>query len=177
MKNYWKKLGTKTLFEHPRLTIIEDEVELPDGKKTNYLLYAGLKSYVTVIAKQDDKIMLIREYSYPHNEWLWQFAEGDIEAGEEPIDGAKRELQEEAGLDAQTLSQIGLNYDHHRRTARKDYIFIATELTEATGMVGDDEEQGIEIKWFTVSEVNNMVKEGKILQKNALAAWALFLTS
>lgn len=34
----WKKLSSKTVFEHPRLTLIEDEVELPSGKKTTYLL-------------------------------------------------------------------------------------------------------------------------------------------
>ncbi len=176
MKSHWKKLGSQIIFKHPRLTLAEDDVELPDGTKTKYLQYVGLKSYVTILAHKDDKILLIHEYSYPHDEWLWQFPEGDMEDGESPIQAARRELQEEADFDAGELIELGLNYDHHRRTNRKDHIFIANNLTKVSGVQGDTEEQGIEIEWFTVDEISTMVAEGKILQKNALAAWALFLT-
>lgn len=175
MKNYWKKLGTETVFDHPRLTVVEDHVELPNGKQTKYMRYEGLRDYVTVIAQKDKKILLVKDYSYPHDEWLWQFPEGDTELGEEPAQSARRELQEEAGLDAKQITQLGLNYDHHRRTERKDHIFIASDLAEVSGVVGDVEEQGIQSQWFDIMEVNEMVASGKIRQKNTLAAWALFL--
>lgn len=175
MKTYWKKLATQTVFEHPRLTVVEDNVELPNGKQTKYMRYEGLHDYVTIIALQNNQILLISDYSYPHDEWLWQFPEGDTEAGETPVVSARRELQEEAGLDAATISELGFNYDHHRRTARKNYIFVATDLKEITGIDGDEEEHGIQTKWFDMMELNEMVASGKIRQKNTLAAWALFL--
>jgi 8-oxo-dGTP pyrophosphatase MutT (NUDIX family) len=176
LTNYWKKLSTQTVFEHPRLVVVEDEVELPNGTQTKYMRYEGLRDYVTVIAQQDNKVLLVKEYSYPHDEWLWQFPEGDTETGEDPVASAQRELQEEADLKAGTMAELGMNYDHHRRTARKDYIFIATNLTEITGVQGDEEEQGIETKWFDIIEVSEMIARGEIRQKNTLAAWALFLT-
>jgi 8-oxo-dGTP pyrophosphatase MutT (NUDIX family) len=175
MKNYWKKLGSQTLFEHPRLTVVEDEVELPNGKRTKYMLYEGLESYVTVIAEQDDKVLLVNEYSYPHDEWLWQFPEGGIEEGEEVTFSAGRELEEEAGVSAKQITQIGMNYDHHRRTKRKNYILRATGLTEVSGGGGDAEEAGIKSEWFTISQINQMIKNGQIVQKNTLAAWPIFL--
>jgi ADP-ribose pyrophosphatase len=176
LSNYWKKLGTQTVFEHPRLTVVEDDVELPNGKQTKYMRYEGLRDYVTIIAYKDNKVLLVNEYSYPHDEWLWQFPEGDTEPGEDPITSAQRELQEEADLDAALLTELGMNYDHHRRTARKDYIFIARELKAISDVEGDEEEQGIKAEWFDIMEVNEMVASGKIRQKNTLAAWALFLT-
>lgn len=175
MKSYWKKLETKILFEHPRLTVVEDDVQLPDGKQTKYLRWEGMGDYVTVIAEDNNKVLLISEYSYPHDEWLWQFPEGDMESSEGPEYSAQRELQEETGLSAQTITTIGMNYDHHRRTTRKNYVFSATGLSKVTDIVGDDEEQGIEIEWFTIQQVNDMIREGKIRQKNALAAWSIFL--
>jgi 8-oxo-dGTP pyrophosphatase MutT (NUDIX family) len=176
LSNYWKKLGTHTVFEHPRLTVVEDDVELPNGTQTKYMLYEGLEDYVTVIAKKDGKVLLVNEYSYPHDEWLWQFPEGGIEPSEAVELSAKRELLEEGGLDAATIEQLGMNYDHHRRTSRKDYIFIASDLKEISDVQGDEEEQGIKAEWFDIMEVNEMVASGKIRQKNTLAAWALFLT-
>ena len=175
MKGYWKKLGTKTIFEHPRLKVLEDDVELPDGKQTKYMLYGGLEDYVTVIPEMEEKILLMSEYSYPHDEWLWQFPEGGIEADEQPSDAAHRELQEEASLRANKISEVGMNYDHHRRTSRKNYIFSASGLSAVTGVKGDLEEQGIETQWFTAQEVNQMIFDGQIRQKNTLAAWAMYI--
>ncbi|MEO6760866.1 MAG: NUDIX hydrolase [Candidatus Saccharimonadales bacterium] len=172
-KGFWKKITTRTLFTHPRLTLVEDEVILPQGKSTKYLRYDGLPDYVTVIVERDSQIALNKEYSYPHNEWLWQFPEGSIEPGEKPIEAARRELREEAGLSG-NLSQVGMNYGNHRRSTEKDYIFVASSARKVDKSKGDDEEFGTETHWFSQAEVKNMVCDGKIVQKNALAALSLY---
>lgn len=174
-KGHWKKLSTETLFEHPRLIVVEDDVELPNGKQTKYMRYEGLRDYVTVIAMENAKVLLVNDYSYPHDEWLWQFPEGDTEDNETVEQSAQRELEEEAGMRADTITKLGINYDHHRRTAREDHIFFAEDVHEVINDGGDDEEHGISSAWFTIEEINTMIKDGKILQKNTLAAWSLFL--
>lgn len=171
----WKRLSTKTIFTHPRLTVVEDEVVLPDDAKTTYLRYEGLPDYVTVIAIRDKQIALIKEYSYPHNEWLWQFPEGSVEDNEDPAYAAERELSEEAGL-AGKLEKLGMNYSHHRRSTEKNYVFIAQDVGEATRKVGDIEEQGITVHWFSEADIKNMIVSGKIVQKNALSALALYFS-
>jgi ADP-ribose pyrophosphatase len=147
---------------------------LPTGSTTQYLRYEGLNDYVTVIARRDDKIAMIREYSYPHDEWLWQFPEGVIDTGEDPLEGAKRELLEETGLEALQFHELGTNYDHHRRNTVKDYIYIATDIAEGQKAGGDEEEHGTETHWFTAEDIKKMMRDGKIVQKNALAALALY---
>lgn len=176
-KNYWKRLGTKTLFTHPRITIVEDEVVLPTGKTTEYVRYEGLNDYVTVIAERGDKIVMVKEYSYPHNTWLYQFPEGNIETDEDPAVAAARELREEAGLTASDYKLLGTNLDHHRRTTVKNYIFLAKQVNDSTRAIGDEEEHGIETHWFTETEIKTMIKLGQIIQKNALAALALYFSS
>lgn len=173
--HYWKRTGTKTLLEHPRVTIVEDDVELPDGYKTTYLRYEGLLDYVTILATNGERIALIKEYSYPHDEWLWQFPEGSIELDESPEEAANRELAEEAGLTVNDWQNIGINYDHGRRTTAKCYIFLGSDATEVAKVVGDKEEQGTELHWFTLQEVKDMILNGSLVQKNALAALALYL--
>jgi 8-oxo-dGTP pyrophosphatase MutT (NUDIX family) len=173
-KTYWKKISTTTLLSHPRINIVEDEVLLPTGTQTKYIRFENLGDYVTVIAEKEGKIAMIREYSYPHDEWLWQFPEGVIESGETPEASAHRELLEEAGVQAEQLQALGMNYDHHRRSTAKDYVFVAREVTKAEKSGGDEEEHGTETHWFTLSEIEEMLRGGHIVQKNAAAALALY---
>jgi 8-oxo-dGTP pyrophosphatase MutT (NUDIX family) len=173
--NYWRRTDTKTLLKHPRLIVVEDGVVLPDGTKTTYMRYEGLLDYVTLIATRGNKLALIKEYSYPHDEWLWQFPEGSIEAGEVSREAADRELAEEAGLAVKTWQELGINYDHHRRTTVKCHVFRGSDAYEVEKAVGDIEEQGTELHWFTLQEVKDMILNGAIVQKNALAALSLYL--
>jgi 8-oxo-dGTP pyrophosphatase MutT (NUDIX family) len=148
---------------------------LPDGTTIPYMRHEGLLDYVTVIATRSDKVALIKEYSYPHDEWLWQFPEGSVEVDESPVEAANRELAEEAGLGVEEWQKLGINYDHHRRTTVKCYIFLGYHAHEVEKKAGDVEEQGTELHWFTLQEIKKMILNGLIVQKNALAALSLYL--
>jgi len=171
---YWTRLSTDTLLDHSRVTVVEDEVLLPQGKQVKYLRYENLRDYVTVIAERDGEVAMLREYSYPHDEWLWQFPEGSIEKGETPEQAVTRELEEEAGLATDTVVHIGKNYGHHRRSTEKDFVMVASGIHEVPKAQGDDEEYGTTVHWFGRETVKAMVLDGKIVQKNALAALALY---
>lgn len=172
-KNYWKKLDTNILLQHPRLTVVEDDVLLPTGTRTKYMRYQGLPDYATVIPIDGQgNIAMIKEYSYPHDEWLYQFPEGSIEEDEAAIACAERELLEEAGLRAKTFEQLAVNYDHHRRNTTRNFVFWAIGADESLKTGGDEEEAGTETHWFTPRQIKAMVGAGDIVQKNALAALA-----
>jgi 8-oxo-dGTP pyrophosphatase MutT (NUDIX family) len=173
--NYWKKLGSETIFKHPRLVLEEDDVRLPDGVETKYLRFSGLLDYVTVVAEQDDRIVLLKEYSYPLDEWLWQFPEGLFNESDDAVSAARRELTEETGLIADKMKVIGMNYGHHRRTDQKNHVLLASGLKEGGKLTGDAEEIGTETHRFSLEEIKQMVRNGEIKQKNTLAALALYL--
>ena len=79
----WKCLESKVLLDHPRITVVEDSVELPGGEVTSYVRLAGHNA-VTVVCLRDDEILLQREYSYPVGEVLLQFPGGKIDGSETP---------------------------------------------------------------------------------------------
>jgi NADH pyrophosphatase NudC (nudix superfamily) len=106
----WKTIGQNIIFEHPRLTLVEDEVILPDGNRTKYLRYHQANDVATIVVQRHDgKILVGREYSHPPAEVLYQFPGGGIFAGEDVRQGANRELMEECGLKAD-LELIGSYY-------------------------------------------------------------------
>lgn len=85
-------------------------------------------------------------------------------------------MQEEAGLDSEKLMLLGSNYDQHRRSTAINYVYMAANAKEITKIVGDEEEFGTELHWFSQAQVLTMIVDGVINQKNALAALALYLT-
>ena len=171
-QSIWKRLSRTTLLTHPRLTVYEDEVLLPDGHKTHYIHFSGTAGSATIIAQNSQgKILLQREYSYPPNEWLYQFPGGKVEDGEDPSLAIVRELAEEAGMGGE-VTQIGWFYTDNRRKSDKFYVFVATNLVLANGT--KDPEEDIEDYWVTEAEIDEMVRNGTLVNYSALAAWALY---
>lgn len=172
----WKKLSEKLLLSHPRISVYEDEVELPSGHKTHYLRFAKTPDAACILAiNKDGKILLQREYSYPPNEWLYQVPGGAIEPDETPEEGATRELAEESSLKGD-LKLLGWYYMDNRRKNSKFYVYLATNIAEDTSKNQDIEEE-LEDCWFTEQEIEEMIRNGEITTYSALAAWAFYKTT
>jgi 8-oxo-dGTP pyrophosphatase MutT (NUDIX family) len=169
----WKTVSSKEIFNHPRLTLIEDEIILPNGHKISYLKNKDDGGCaVTVIAIRDGKILIQREYSYPPNQKLFQFPGGAVPAGEEPEAGANRELMEEMGFRANRLELLGSYLVSNRRSNMKMHVFLATELIEES--LAADPEEDIESFWFLEDEIARMIKNGDIINAHSLASWCLY---
>lgn len=173
-KTMWKQLSTKEIFNHPRLSLLEDEVELPNGTRTTYLKYKddGHCAATLIVKRGDGNILLQKEYSYPINENLFQFPGGLIPPHEVITDGANRELMEEAGLFSESLTSLGSYLINNRRSTAKMHIFLAEDL-KARKLTGDPEENIVSI-WFPEAEIDTMIKSGKIINCHALAGWCLY---
>lgn len=167
----WQIIEQEVIFEHPRLVLIEDLVLLPNGEQAKYLRYKRTSDAATVVAIQDGRILLQREYSHPPNAILYQFPGGGVPHGEDPLEGANRELMEESGMRG-TLQGIGSYFIDNRRTEAKMYVFVATDLKEAE-LPGDDEEF-IEHDWYSEEQIDKIISSGEQTHSHMLATWMLF---
>lgn len=173
--NHWKRISTKEVFTHPRMSFLEDRVLLPNGKEVDYLRRKDTgKAGVTVIAKKDGQILLSQEYSYPPDAILYQFPGGGVNAGEDPEVGADRELREETGYGAKKYTFLGKYYDDNRRSAEFMHAYLAEDLVENPLSTGDMEEE-ITSAWYTEAEIEEMIRDGSIVNVHALAAWGLYM--
>ncbi len=171
----WKKLSSREVFNHPRVTLIEDEVELPSGVRLTYLYSKHIVDGATVLCRRPDgKILVQKEYSYPAGERLYQFPGGLLLPGESVETGANRELMEEAGYRANRLTPIGDYYYDHRKSKGRMLVFLGESLEEASLPPDPEEEGAIESFWFTEEEIETMIKSGKIENSRFLSAWCLY---
>lgn len=173
----YKILKTTKIFEHPRITLFEDDIELPDGTKSKYLKFENKANGSDILAIRDDgKILLQKEYSHPVGEYLWQFTGGFIDKDETHEHAAIRELSEETGYKPTNIKTIGKYYTYRRRISEIVYVHIATGL-EKVKEKREASEIGMTYEWFTEDEIDKMIINGEITVVTALAVWALYKAS
>jgi len=169
----WKRLERKVIFKHPRITLLEDTVELPNGQTTDYLSFEHTNDSATVICLRGNEVLLSQEYSYPVDEILYQFPGGKISLDKKPEVEAARELQEETGYIATDMELLGWYYVDNRRTANRMYVFLTRDPSIGRKEGGDLEED-ITSKWVQATEIQRMIQEGEITNYSVLAAWVLY---
>lgn len=166
----WKKLSSAEILKHPRIHLLEDTVELPDGKTTTYLRRASATAHsvALIVINTRQEILLQKEYSYPPDKIMWQLPGGKMKAGEGIPQAANRELSEESGFIAAHCKLIGQFYMDNRRSDEKQYVVLATSITPRTGKA--DPEEFIETHWIPISKLRPMIAAGAFENVNLLAA-------
>jgi ADP-ribose pyrophosphatase len=171
----WRRVGSTTLLNHPRLTVAEDQVVLPGGRTVPWLRFAGQAEGVSVMCVQQGRLLVQEQYSYPPDQILLELPGGAVEPGETLEAAARRELVEECGLLAGPLTPLGGYYLNNRRSNARMFVFTCTHTTPCDRSGGDLEEQPHPV-WIPLEEVPAMIAAGVITNQGLLASWALWLS-
>jgi len=159
-KNPWKTLTTETIFQNPWIKLIKNEVLTPTGKPGAFTVLEA-KPFVIVVALRDDALLMVEQYRYPLNRPTIEFPAGGLEAGEEPLAAAQRELQEETGYEAADWEDAGDIYEIVSISRQPGHIFIARNLRKTDGhKMAEDGIQGA--RFIKIPDVQGMIKEGAI---------------
>ncbi len=174
----YKTLSSRVLLTHPRLTVVEDTVELPNGQTGDYVRFAQSRDAVGLLVRRPDGAILVQqEYSYVPGVSLYQLPGGGMEIGETPDQAARRELAEEAGLTARNLTLLGSYFMDHRRSAGRMFLFLAEDLEELADKETrqkDKYEVDLTHEWRTEREVADLIAGGHVVNVHFLAAWTLY---
>jgi ADP-ribose pyrophosphatase len=153
-------ISGEMVYEGHFLKVKRDVVALPDGKHTarEYILHPG--AVVILPLLDDGTVLMERQFRYPLHQVFIEFPAGKIDAGEDPLAAARRELEEETGY---TAGQWDLVSTIHNAIAYSDEhleLYLARGLK--AGPVNLDEGEFLETFTATVDELLEWVREGKI---------------
>ena len=99
MKTTKAKLETrKTIYKGRIFSLEVDRVELPSGHTVDMEIVRHPGSVVMLPMPSAGEIILIRQYRYTIDRWIWELPAGSLKPGEDPDDAAARECEEEIGL-------------------------------------------------------------------------------
>jgi ADP-ribose pyrophosphatase len=128
--NPYTLLHSREVYRNPWIRVREDSVHLPDGSPALFGI-VEMKAGSSVLAINDrHEVYMIREYKYAVRRETLEVISGGIEPGESPLDAARRELKEEAGLEAAEWTEMGVIDPFTTAVCSPNHLFLALGVRE-----------------------------------------------
>ena len=155
-----KKISGEGVYDGIFLKMKRDTVSLPDGQYAvrEYLEHPGAVAILAVL--DDGRILLERQYRYPIAQAVIEIPAGKLNAGEDPLLCAQRELQEETGYTAKHWSKIRRIHPVISYSTEFIDIYLAEGLSPGPARL--DEEEFLDVFAAPLEELLNWVEMGKI---------------
>jgi ADP-ribose pyrophosphatase len=148
-----------------------DEVRLPDGKVKNLDIVEHVDSVTILPVDAEGQVWFVRQVRHPAGMELLELPAGTLEDGEDPHTCAQREVQEEVGMGAGCLRQIGRFYLSPGYSTEFMTIFLATDLFPS--VLPQDDDEFIQVVRLPLSQALQMARTGQILDAKSIAAFFL----
>ena len=158
----WTPLGSTSIYARGRLTLREDRWRLPDGGERVYPVLAVGVTVGVLPFVDDDHVLIIGQYRHLPRERSWELPGGGAQGTEEPSAAAQRELREEGGYRADTLTFLGRFWPSSAYLDELAYCYVARGLTPDPLPADDDE--FIERRIVPVAEAIQMALDERITE-------------
>lgn len=152
-----------------------EQVLLPNGKDIELEIVHHPGGVAVLAVDSEAHLCLIRQYRHAAGGWLWEIPAGKLEPGEAPELTAQRELLEEAGVEAGHWQKLGHTVTSPGILTEVIHLYRADTLTHKTH--AHEDEELIEIHWFPLEEIEEMVRQGTIIDAKTLVGLYLFKQS
>ena len=142
-----------------------DRVRFPDGSEgeLEMIRHPGASAIVPFLsdpAGDDPQILLIKQFRYAAEGFVYEIPAGRLDPGEDPADCARRELMEETGCSAERMEHLYTMFTTPGFTDEKIHVFIATGLREGEHKRESDE--FMDIERMTLSRALELIERGEI---------------
>jgi ADP-ribose pyrophosphatase len=154
------------------MALRSDRVTMPGGRVATREILEHPGAVAVAALDADDRRMMIHQYRHAVGRRLWELPAGLLDvAGEDPLEAAKRELAEEAGITAEDWSVLLDVVPSPGFSDESIRVFLARGVTEVgRPAMGDDEEADLTLKWVSMPVAVRMVLAGTIVNATTVSA-------
>ena len=168
-----ERLATERVFTGRVFSVDRDRVRLPHGRETTQDVVRHSKSVVLVPIPEPGKVILIRQYRYAVNMWMWELPAGSVDEGETPEQAAVRECHEEIGHVPSTVVRLAALYPTPGYCDEEMLFYRVSGLEEPAEAAAVDEDEDIEARVFELRDAREMVRRGEVVDMKTIVALGL----
>ena len=159
------RIASKRVYTGRVINLDIDTVRFPNGTigELEMIRHSGASAVVPFLSDptgDDPQVLLIRQYRYAAEGFVYEIPAGRLDTGEEPVGCARRELREETGCDAERVEHLTTIYTTPGFTDERIYLFMAVGLTR--GELAREANEFIELETMPLSRALELVEGGAI---------------
>jgi ADP-ribose pyrophosphatase len=164
-----ERLQHERVYDGTVFAIDRDRVRMPNGREVTVDVVRHVKSVVLLPIPEPGHVILIRQYRYPLNRWLWELPAGSVDEGEQPEAAARRECHEEIGQVPDTVVRLASLHPTPGYCDEEMLFFRVSGLSVPPEAATPDEDEDIEPRVFTLADAREMVRRGEITDMKTVA--------
>jgi len=165
----WIRHSRRIAYENPWITVWHDAVTRPDGQPGIYgLVHFANLAVGVIVLDVEDRVLLVGQHRYALDALSWEIPEGGVPAGESALDGARRELREETGVEADDWQELARLHLSNSVTDESGILFHARAV--ACGAADPDGTEDLEVRWVPFDDVLEMTLDGRITDTMTVCA-------
>lgn len=157
-----KTTSTKEIFQGRVITLQVDEVVLPNGQMSTREIVKHPGAVAIIAITNDNKLVLVEQYRKPMEKSIVEIPAGKLDPGEDRLDCAYRELEEETGYGCQTMEHLISFYTSPGFADEIVHVYMARGLSKIENARTTDDDEFVELLEVTLAEACDLVKDQKI---------------
>lgn len=161
-------LESNLIFDGKVIRVTLDKVLLENGDTAMREIVHHHGGACVMPVTDDEQIYMVRQFRYALGEEMWELPAGKLEAGEDPFEAAKRELEEECGVTADEYTSLGCLYPTVGYDSEKIHIWLARGLHATRQHL--DEDEFLDVHKVPFDQALAMVLDDTIRDSKTVAA-------
>ncbi len=157
----FKVVSSQVLFDNPYAKVILDTLEYEGVRRPYFYLTSPVDAVATVSLTNNGCIILTHQYRHPVGKVIYDLPAGHLEPGEDPIQGACREFEEETGYFPHHMEPLGYYNQFPGVLRAATNLFFATDLVKTAQHLEPGEV--LETVHLPVNQVLNMILSGEVI--------------
>jgi ADP-ribose pyrophosphatase len=159
------KISSRRIHKGRIITVDSDTVRFPDGSigEMDMVRHPGASAIVPFVSDPvgaDPQILLLKQYRYAAEQYLYEIPAGRLDPGEDPAHCAVRELREETGCTAEHVEFLFTMFTTPGFSDERIHLFMATGLER--GNTAHEADEFMTIETVTLSHALQLIKQGEV---------------
>lgn len=156
----YERINRKVVYKGAIVDFCKDTLKLPNGRVVEWDLVDHKGAVAVVAVRDDQKIVMVRQFRPALDRFTLEIPAGGIEPGEDWKEAAARELEEETGYCCDKIDFLYHLQTTVAFTNERIGVYLATGLRKVAQKL--DEDEFIQIEYYSIEELEQMIFDGVI---------------